>query len=103
MGLRFFEGSALVDTRARYTVVVLEIAKCIDVDYTDSILSLTSLSGHKVLCRETLIRSITIEEKTVPPELIAVCSIPALLKIYLKGYNVAEEVIKSVHTLERLG
>jgi len=93
----------LVDTGAWYTVVDLEIAKRIGVDYTGSILSLTSFLGHKVLCCEALIRSITIEEKTVSPELIAVCSVSGSVRDLLKKYNVVEEVIIDTHTLEKLG
>lgn len=97
------EGNALVDSGAWYTVIDEEIAERIGVRYTGLTITLTSFSGHKVPCREAIVEFITIEEKTAPSELIAVCKIPQQVKKLLVRQNVEDWIVIGVHTLERLG
>ncbi len=78
------EGLALVDSDAGYTVIDEELAKTLDVGYTGLTIVLTSFSGHRISCREAVLKSITIEGKTAPSELIAVCSIPEPVEELLK-------------------
>jgi len=98
-----FECLALADTGAWYTVVDEDLAEQLGVEYTGLTLSLTSFSGHRIACREAVLKSITVEDRTAPLELIATCRIPSPVKDLLRGQGVDERVIIGVHTLERLG
>lgn len=97
------EGIALVNSRAWYSVIDQGLAEYLGVKYTGLVVLLTSFSGHKVKCNEAIVNSITIEEKTAPYELVAICKISNQVKELLKKHEVEERVIIGVHTLERLG
>ena len=97
------EGLALVDSGAGYTVIDEELAKTLDVGYTGLTIVLTSFSGHRISCREAVLKSITIEGKTAPSELVAVCSIPEPVEELLKKQGANHQLVIGVHTLERLG
>jgi len=97
-----FECLALADTGAWYTVIDESLAELLGVEYTGLTLTLTSFSGHKVVCREAVLSSISVEGRTAPSELAAVCIIPASVKDLLRKQEVEEKVIIGVHTLERL-
>ena len=98
-----FEGVALVDSGAWYTVIDEGLAKQLGVKYTGLSVTLTSFSGHRIACREGIINSVTLEEKTAPSELVAVCSINESIKGLLKKQEVEDRLVIGVHTLERLG
>ena len=100
---RVFEGIALVDIGAWYTVIDKELAEEIGVKYTDLVLGLTSFSGHRVRCDEALVNSLRVEEKTAPFELVAICTIPGQVKELLRKLEVSDRIIIGIHTLERLG
>ncbi len=97
------KGEALVDTGAWYTIVDEALAESVGVDYTGLTMELTTFSGHRVTCREAIVRSITLKEKKAPSELVAVCSIPDSVKEPLKKQEVSDRLVVGVHTLERLG
>lgn len=97
------EGLALVDSGAGYTVIDEELAKTLNVGYTGLTIVLTSFSGQRISCREAVLKSITIEGKTAPSELVAVCSIPEPVEELLKKQGANHQLVIGVHTLERLG
>ena len=97
------EGIALVDTGAWYTVIDEVLTTKLGVKYTGLTAILTSFSGHRIPYREGIVNSITIEEKTAPHELIAVCPIPGPVKDLLKEQDVTDQIVVGVHSLERLG
>jgi len=98
-----FEGLALVDSGAWYTVIDEKLAERIGVKYTGLIVTSASFSGHKIVCREAMVSSITLEGKSAPSELIAVCQIPKSVRELLRRHEVEDQLVIGVHTLERLG
>ncbi|RLF21456.1 MAG: hypothetical protein DRN15_11150 [Thermoprotei archaeon] len=96
------EGLALVDTGAWYTVIDEEVAGRIGVEYTGLEVMLTSFTGHRIPCREAIVKFITIEERTAPSELVAICTIPHQVKKVLRKHEVEDYIVIGVHTLERL-
>lgn len=97
------EGLALVDSGDWYTVVDEKLAEGIGVRYTGLTVILTSFSGHKITCREAIVNSIALEGKSAPLELVAVCQIPKSVRELLRKYEVCDQLVVGVHTLERLG
>jgi predicted aspartyl protease len=84
-------------------VIDVELAEDVGVKYTGLTVVLTSFSGHKVSCREAVVDSVTIEGRVASLELVAICSIPEAVRDLLKKYEVNEQIVVGVHTLERLG
>jgi len=70
----------------------------IGVEYTGLKPILTSFSGHKIVCREAILASITLENKVAPSELIAVCSIPEPVRELLRRQGVEDRIIIGVYT-----
>ncbi len=97
------EGVALVDSGAWYTVIDERLAARIGVKYTGLTVTLTSFSGHRIPCREAILKAVTIEGRTAPSEIVAVCKIPKQVRELLEKHEVNSQVVIGVHTLERLG
>ena len=93
----------MADSGAWYSVIDKRLAEGIGVKYTGLTVTVTSFSGDKIKCDEAIVPSITVEAKTAPFELIAVCPIAGQVRELLRKQGVSEEVILGVHTLERLG
>jgi predicted aspartyl protease len=96
------EGVALVDGGAWYTIVDERLAEYLGVKYTGLSLTLTSFSGHRIMCREAIISSVAIEGKVAPSELVAVCPITEPIRELLNTHEVDDRLVIGVHTLERL-
>ena len=97
------EGLALLNSGAGYTVIDEELPKTLDVGYTGLTVVLTSFSGQRISCREAIVNLITIEGKTAPSELVAVCSIPDSIGELLRKQGANHQLVIGVHTIERLG
>jgi len=97
------EGLALLNSGAGYTVIDEELPKTLDVGYTGLTVVLTPFSGQRISCREAIVNLITIEGKTVPSELVAVCSIPESIGELLRTQGANPQLVIGVHAIERLG
>jgi len=100
---REIEGEAIVDTGAWYTVIDEELADYLGVEYTGLTLLLTPFSGQRIECREAIVKSLSIEGRTAPFELISVCSIPDQVKKLLRRQEAEDRIVIGTHSLERLG
>jgi len=98
-----FEGLALADSGAWYTVIDEDLAERLNVEYTGLTVTLTSFSGHRITCREVILKAVIVDGRAAPTELTAVCRIPKQVKELLKNQEVNSQVVIGVHTLERLG
>jgi hypothetical protein len=87
------EGVAIVDSGTWYTIIDEKLAEYLGVKYTGLSLTLTSFSGHRIMCREAIISSVAIEGKTAPSELVAVCPITEPIRELLKAHEVDDRLV----------
>jgi len=97
------QGTALVDTGAWYTALDRGLAERLGVELTGLTVVLTTFPGQRMKCEEGLVRALTLEGRTAPSELVAVCVIPEPVRELLRRQGVSDQVVIGVHTLERLG
>jgi hypothetical protein len=92
------EGVAIVDGGAWYTIIDEKLAEYLGVKYTGLSLTLTSFSGHRIVSREAVVSSLSLEGKIAPSELVGVCPITEPIRELLKAHEVDDRLVIGVHS-----
>ena len=97
-----YEGHALVDTGACYTVIDVTLADKIGVRYTGLQHVITSFSGHRIEGREAIVALLEVEGRRAPSELLVVCRFPDSVRTLLHQHDACDALVLGVHTLQRV-
>ena len=92
---------ALIDTGARMTVLDLDLAGKIGVEYTGRKIAFILISGQAFEASEAMVRELVVDGETLKYEAVAIATIPQRVKGTLSKSDLDPNMIIGLLTLER--